>query len=357
MRGATIATQSMLPSSWPLDLNITRQADDVKKPPLYAGAFSAPFVIAERKANVRDHSTVRNETQRYTYITREQLRSLPNAALRVFVAVKIYANNITGECFPSLMQLMSDTGLSRATVYRGITLLESLGYVERDGDVFRCHATPKVVHLSHQRDTSLTRETKILISETPLHILTKPINSTIHSDVLEDQTRSTEDTMPTKLSNLHSSSGDGDDLPKPKRPAKSSKFTDRRRCADHIAQYTRSTCLDAVKLDPIIKEFGLDETLLIIDEAWRNRESLINERFPNFTAGTIHMYATYRYRRNRPQTSLYKSFRFEEELAKATRNGKLDLNIVRNIVNVFGLRREDLQGKISEPELDKVFRS
>jgi hypothetical protein len=296
----------------------------------------------------------------------------------MFLSIALHANE-SRVAFPSFQTLLRVTGLKRTAAYDALRELKELGLITNETRdhrrVFVIHDTPKVVHLSAYADNnSGTADEKSSSADTFLN--NKPRNtipntadlrtageiqpSRFPGPKLEQQG---EIEMGVRLSNIQASTGTPSstgNTPRAKSPTTGAPrsvnpvILARARCVKHFEHVTHSKCLDQFKLQGVIDAFGVDETITIIEQAWLNRASMINEQYPNFTAGTVRMYATYKYKRAETVTESSPVDDLDIEIEKAS-NAHYRINRLRSLIFLRRLCRADLQGKIDGPTLNELF--
>ena len=61
----------------------------------------------------------------------ESFRTLTAAHRCVYVTLCLYAGRYTKQCYPKVSTLCAVTGFSRATIFRALSALERIGWIER----------------------------------------------------------------------------------------------------------------------------------------------------------------------------------------------------------------------------------
>ena len=104
------------------------------------------------------------------------------------------------------------------------------------------------------------------------------------------------------------------------------------------------------QLDGLIRKHGFPACVEFVKAAWADREYLLTERFPMFTAQSVFFYVNYRRASHRPvssdnvntvplQTLIVESFDL---------NGDIDYDSLRNRINLYGLHKTSATESICE---------
>lgn len=79
----------------------------------------------------RQSKDKRGEVRLKNWWVRQELKQIKTrAGILVYLTLRTYRKQDTGECYPGMKKLCKDTGLSRQSVSAGIRELEELGLIE-----------------------------------------------------------------------------------------------------------------------------------------------------------------------------------------------------------------------------------
>jgi len=132
------------------------------------------------------------------------------------------------------------------------------------------------------------------------------------------------------------------------------------RLAVHIRSLSGVEITDAYKFDRVQPQRTEAEWMALIDEAWALRDTVLrSEKYLEFNAGKIINYAGHRETyRKRLKTSMRVPAHVDHEQAiiEAIEERNEELRALRfaNLV-MFGVRREQLSGRVSDEELDGLY--
>jgi hypothetical protein len=103
------------------------------------------------------------------------------------------------------------------------------------------------------------------------------------------------------------------------------------------------------QLGYLIRDYGYDEALKIIHEAWSARATLLTEEYPTFTAQSVLFFARYRRKSNRTAAPLTNDISFERLIQEShTPNGDIDYERLRNNLILYDMQRTRMHDAICE---------
>jgi hypothetical protein len=299
--------------------------------------------------------------QQYGKATRAQVAALRAngtfGAVMMFLTIALLTNR-DGYCFASKRTLLRESSLPRSTAYRAFDALLQMGVLT--------HAPDQRAYLLGDPDSSHSWDSESSHGwDDNSHSWDAPRYS---FNILSEQT---ENDVTTKITNLHrAGAGRGES------PSKTSKPTNiadapsrrpaapqgaslaRRACSAHILKLSGVEITDSHKFDD---SHTVDEWIVLIDEAWALRDTVLrSSEYPDFNAGKVTNYAKYRakYRSKIPKIQRGASGKNTTEsdirLALAQEDEFTRRQVLTNMV-MFGVSRNELQGRISESDFDFLF--
>ena len=103
------------------------------------------------------------------------------------------------------------------------------------------------------------------------------------------------------------------------------------------------------QLGYLITDYGFDEVLKIVHEAWSARATLLSAEYPTFTAQSVWFYAHYRYKSNRTAESPASDISFQTLIQEnLTANGDIDYERLQNALMLHRMQRTRLHDAICE---------